>query len=182
MTCRWLMYKEQIKKNSYYLVIYCLAVALAGCAPGPDVSTQMYSQAIDYPATDPETVEVFRKEPKSREFVEIAEIVVDGVREWEQAEKILRIKGAEFGADAVYVYETMVHEQETYPSRCYSRYYYGFGPPHFGGFPGDPYFRYRSYPHHYYYCYGDPAFRTITYTTVVGIAIKYKETQNNNDE
>lgn len=148
---------------------------LCGCA-SPKVDTSGYMES--YPqATDPRTIEVFHKKPADRKFNELAEITVDMAIDWEQVERIFRSKGAEFGADAVYVLKKEEHtSQIPEPHDCHFSYDPGFQyGSHFGpynyGYRGR-HFDYR-YPSRYYYCYGDAGREDVTYMKVIGVAIRY---------
>jgi hypothetical protein len=168
-------------------VVVLLAITIGtGCATSRVTSREaLYRDDIYYPATDPAEVKVFQKRPEDVDFIEIGEIIVENAREWEEVESIFRIKAAEFGGDAVYVFKTVEHYR-TYESprvsfhfgyghhyshnshgNYYSRHHY----PKYGyrhGYYGDSYsygFGYsHGYGHHYY---------SYTYLTVTGIVIKY---------
>ena len=145
-------------------------VLISGCA---SVKVALYNEKIHYPATDPRSIEIFQKKPEDRKFIEIGEITVDGASNMEQAERIFRIKAAEYGGNAVYVYKT-IEQQRTYvyPRECY--YYDGFAYPRGYGFPRMHYYprHYRNFPR-YYYCYGYDDIQTATFLMVIGIVIRY---------
>lgn len=164
------------------LLFFIFVIAANGCAVEPTVKTSSYRES--YPATDPESVKIFQKKPADREFEEVAEIIVDMATGWKQVERIFRSKGAEFGADAVYVlkekeYTRGVYQphdchyylEHGYPPYFYDPYYYG--PGHFR----DYYFRF-GYPRRFYYCYGGRyATEKSGYMKVIGIAIRWVSDQ-----
>lgn len=152
----------------YSVIILLCAALTSGCA---SVQVAMYDKNIHYPATDPATVEIFQKKPENRTFTEIGEITVDGANTMSQAERVFRIKAAEYGGDAVYVFKTVEQPVTSlYPRECYfyDDYYY---PRRRYYHPGYRY-RYHDLPY-YYYCYGYPEVRTSVFLTVTGIVIRF---------
>lgn len=152
-------------------VLALLVPLIAGCATA---QVEMY-QKSHYPATDPQSVEVFRSKPQGKDFIEIGRITVDNATGWKQVDRIFKIKAAEYGGNAVYVSKT-TEETATYLSQ---------DPAHFyettSDFQENRYHPESYYPHDYYYSYGfDPVdfaeTKTATFLTVVGIVIRYRET------
>ncbi len=145
------------------LLLSVLFIA-GGCAT---VNVAMYNRNIHYPATDPKSIEVFQKKPEDRKFIEIGEITIDEAQTWDQVDRVFRIKAAEYGGNAVYVYSSSEHSRTYVGSpECY--FYDGFSYPRGYYHPG----YYRGF-HHYYYCYGYNYAETATFMTVVGIVIRY---------
>ena len=141
------------------------SVLLGGCAT---VNVAMYDKSHHYPATDPKVIEVFQRKPEDRKFIEIGEITIDQAETWDQVDRVFRIKAAEYGGDAVYVYSSTDHSRSYAVSpECY--FYDGFSYPR--GYYNHP--RYYGGYHQYYYCYGADSIQTATFMTVVGIVIKY---------
>jgi len=148
-----------------------MLVILGGCA---SVKVSLYDKNIRYPATEPSQIEIFQKKPQGQSFIEIGEITVEGASGWTQIERIFKIKAAEYGGDAVYVYTSRVQDRTyVYPHGCH--YYGGYFYPH--GYHRNPY--YARYPYHrgyfprYYYCYGYEDVETVEFITAVGVVIKY---------
>ncbi len=158
-----------MKKISLFLSILILA---AGCAA---VSVKPYNPEVSYPAQDPANILVYTSKPPG-EFIEIGEITVEGASSWSQVERIFKIKSAEIGADAAYLYsKTEKKEEYVRPHECHFDYGYYY-PYRYGH---DYYFHhynyYRHYPSRYYYCYGyQPTVETRVFISAVGIAIKRK--------
>ena len=141
---------------------------VAGCA---SVSVQKYYKDVTYPATNPSTVVIFPQKPVIGIFTEIGEITVTGAGDWSQIERIFRIKAAEMGADAVYVFSKQEETREYIsPDDCYVHYgdYYPY--QHFGWRRYHPHY---FYPRGYYYCYGYQSTQATVFVSAVGIAIKY---------
>lgn len=137
------------------------------------VKVALYNKDIHYPATDPQSIEVFQKKPEGRQFTEIGEITVDGASGWTEVERIFRIRAAELGGNAVYAYKITENPVTyTYPHECH--YYEGFYYPHGDYYPFAHYHSYgRRYFPRYYYCYGFNRNETTVFLTVVGIVIRY---------
>lgn len=144
-----------------------LLLILSGCAT---VNVSMYDKSRHYPATDPKSIEVFQKKPEGRKFIEIGEVTIDQAETWEQVDRIFRIKAAEYGGNAVYVYSSTDHSR-TYATSPECYFYDGFSYPH--GYYDYPHY-YGGF-HHYYYCYGSDYIQTATFMTVIGIVIRYTE-------
>ncbi len=143
---------------------------IGGCA---NVRVALYNKDVHYPATDPQKIEIFQKKPEVRQFIEIGEITVDGASSRDQADRIFRIKAAEYGGNAVYIY-SQKEETATYVSGRVGHYYDGFYYPHARRYPGMHYYpRHHGYFPRYYYCYGYPDIETATFFTVVGIVVRY---------
>ena len=154
------------------IILFLLLSVLGGCATA---RVALYHPDVRYEATDPKSIEVFQKKPEDRKFIEIGEVTVDGASSWAQVEKIFRIKAAEYGGNAVYVYKT-TEQSSTYvtPHQCYfyEGDYYPRGHYHVGDYYRPPGY---SYFPHYYYCYGYNDTQTVTFLTVIGIVIRYTE-------
>ncbi|PIY83337.1 MAG: hypothetical protein COX96_09340 [Candidatus Omnitrophica bacterium CG_4_10_14_0_2_um_filter_44_9] len=152
------------------IIFPLLLLIVSGCAT---VNVAMYDKNAHYPATDPRAIEVFQKKPESRKFIEIGEITIDQAQTMEQVERVFRIKAAEYGGDAIYIYSSTEHSKTyaTYPE-CY--FYDGFAYPRGHGYH-HYYPRYHNDFRRYYYCYGSDYIETATFLTVVGIAIRYVE-------
>ena len=84
-----------------------LVIALTSSAYGA-VTVNLYNENTKYGRTDPKTIKVFRRQPEGRELIKMGEIVVEGVKKWSDAEKQLKNKAGEIGADAVYVIDSLV--------------------------------------------------------------------------
>lgn len=153
------------------ILISFLLLIVSGCAT---VNVAMYDKNRHYPATDPKDIAVFQRKPEDRKFIEIGEITIDQAETWAQVERVFRIKAAEYGGDAVYVFSSTDHSRTYatspecyfYDGYSYPRGYYGGYPRYYGGYGG---FR------RYYYCYGSDYLQTATFMTVVGVVIKYTE-------
>ena len=159
------------------ILLFALLVII-GCAPA---RVKLYTEKT-FPPTEPEMVQIFNEIPARRNFIEIAEITVEEVGSLKEAERIFKIKGAQLGADAVYISKTSEETRSfVRPHDCEFR--FGYGYPygyhhryhhmrnyHYG------YYRHygQRYPHRYYYCHGVPRTEEVTFMTVTGIAIKYK--------
>ncbi len=148
-------------KKAFFLALLLVS---SGCAT---VKVSLYNKDIHYPATDPRSIEVFQKKPEDRKFVEIGEITVEGATGMDQVERIFRIKAAEYGGAAVYVFQRTV-QSRTYVTPHDCHYYDGFVYLH-----GRRHFYRHYYPQYYYYCYGYNDVETVDYMTVVGIVIRY---------
>ena len=152
------------------IFLLSLFVFVAGCA---SVKVALYDNKEHYPATDPQSVEVSQKKPEDRDFTELGEITVDGATSWEQVDRVFKIKAAEYGGNAVYVYKTIEQTStDIYPHDCHS--YDGYFYPH--GYRGN-YEHYYPFGHpyfpRYYYCYGYNDIQKTTFLTVVGIIVRY---------
>jgi hypothetical protein len=151
------------------LFVFLMLLFAAGCA---SVSVQKYYKDVTYPATNPASIVVFPEKPAGKAFIEIGEITVTGANDWSQIERIFRIRAAEMGAEAVYVFSKQEEtRQYVSPDDCYVHggYYYPYH--HFGWHRYHPSF---YYPRGYYYCYGyQSTVETATFISAVGIAIKY---------
>lgn len=154
------------------IIFLFLFFFLSGCTP---VSVSLYNKNIHYPATDPQTVRVIQKKPVDKKFTEIGEVTVDGAADITGAERIFKIKAAEFGGDAVYIYD-IVERLSSYVSPHPCHFYEDYQYPHGRYFPSERYTHYPSYyPNYYYYCYGYSAVNTTVFLTVVGIIIKFEQ-------
>lgn len=151
------------------LFVFLTVLFVAGCA---SVSVQKYYKDTTYAATNPADIVIFPQKPTERVFSEIGEITVTGANDWNQVERIFRIKAAEIGADAVYVFSKQEETKEYLtPDDCYVHYGYYY-PYHHFGWRG--YHHRYYYPRGYYYCYGyQSTLETATFISAVGIAIKY---------
>jgi hypothetical protein len=158
---------DEMKK----ILFLFLFLIVSGCAT---VNVSMYDKSHRYPATDPKSIEVFQKKPDNKKFIEIGEITIDQAETWAQVDRVFRIKAAEYGGDAVYVYSSQDHSR-TYAAspECYFSDDFSYPRGYYGGYYGYP-ARYGGF-HHYYYCYGADSIETATFMTVVGIVIKYVE-------
>jgi hypothetical protein len=157
-----------MKKILFLVVVFMLSA----CA---SVKVTLYKKDVRYPATDPQSIEIFQKKPEGRQFIEIGEITVDGASTREQIERIFRIKAAEYGGNAVYFYKTEEHAS-TYvqPHECH--FGDGFYYPHGRYPPYRHYYPYRGYYFpNYYYCYGYRDIDTVTFLDAVGIVIRYTQ-------
>ena len=89
------------------LLSIALVMALTSSAYGA-VTVNLYNENTRYKKTDPRTIKVFRRQPEGRDLIKMGEIVVEGVTKWSDAEKQLKNKAGEIGADAVYVIDSLV--------------------------------------------------------------------------
>ena len=71
-----------------------------------ETSVNLYNEDVKYEKTDAKTIKVFRQQPEGKEFVKMGEIVVSKVKKMEAAEKQLKKKASEIGADAVYIIDS----------------------------------------------------------------------------
>ena len=144
-----------------------MLLSAAGCA---SVSVQKFNKGVVYPPTDPASITVLPQKP-SGNYTELGEITVRGANNWEQVEKIFQSKGAEMGANAVYVFSKQDEEKQyVSPDECYTYggYYYPYQHFGWGGYHSRHY-----YPRGYYYCYGFQAStETVFFVSAVGIAIR----------
>lgn len=151
------------------LVILFLFFWLAGCATA---RVERYEKDVVYPPTDPARILVYTMKPEGRIFKEIGHITVEGAGSWAQVERVFKIKAAELGGDAVYLFsKTEEKHQYVRPHECHFDYGYY------------PYYRTRGYHHRhyyhynpsrYYYCYGyQPAVETQVFISAVGVIVKY---------
>ena len=159
------------------LFLLGIVFALSACA---SVKVSLYKKDVRYPATDPKSIEVFQKKPEVRKFIEIGEITVEGAATQEEIDRIFRIKAAEYGGNAVYIYKFSEHPSRfVSPHTCHFNdgFYYPHGRysyyRHY--YPMQPYY-YYYYPN-YYYCYGYNDVHTVTFLDAVGIVIRYTDTQ-----
>jgi hypothetical protein len=149
-------------------------LAATGCVTA---NTTRYNKEISYPATDPAAIQIFQKKPAQVNFIEIGEVTVDGAANWDQVNRIFKIRAAELGGNAVYVYKiTEVPSVSVSPHECY--FYHGFDYAHGHHYP----MRYH-YPHaggyfpSYYYCYGYNDVNVPVFLNVVGIIIRNSDGQ-----
>jgi hypothetical protein len=149
-----------------------IPLAVAGCVTA---KTARYNLEISYPATDPAGIEVFQKKPAQGNFIEIGEVTVDGASNWDQVNRIFKIRAAELGGNAVYVYKvTEVPSTSVSPHECY--FYHGFYYPHGHHYPRRYHYPYPGgYFPSYYYCYGYNDIHTTIFLDVVGIVIRYNQ-------
>jgi hypothetical protein len=89
------------------LLSIALVIVFTSSAYGT-VTVNLYDEDAKYGKTDPRTIKVFRRQPEGRELIKMGEIVVEEVKKWSDAEKQLRNKAGEIGADAVYVIDSLV--------------------------------------------------------------------------
>jgi len=157
--------EKKVAMNRLFTV-FLLILLISGCAGAPTTDVSLYRKNLQFPPTDTSSVRVFNKPPAQREYIEIGEITVDRAPSLNDANRLLKIKSAEYGADAVYIYES-TKQQETvyYPPQCNYAYYY----------PHSRFYTYRGaryyYPR-YHYCYGGETYIDNMFH-VVGIAIKF---------
>ncbi len=163
-----------MKKTLFLFIVFMLS----GCA---NVQVTMYNKNIHYPPTDPKSVEIFQTKPTDKKFIEIGEITVEGATDMNQVGQIFRSKAAEYGGNAVYIYN-ITQQTMTYVDPPGMPYFHTGKPYSYEGF-SYPHGRYsyhaHYYPrghyhfHHYYYncCYH--TIGTATYLNVVGIVIRY---------
>jgi hypothetical protein len=162
--------KKEPKAMKTKIAFAALVLFLAsGCA---SVSVHRFNERV-YPPTNPAKIVILPSKPAGQpDFIELGEITVTGANEWAQVEKIFRSKGAEMGADAVYVFNQKQETREyVTPSDCFVHHGYYYPYQHFGWRRYHPSY---YYPRGYYYCYGyQNSIETATYISAVGIAIRY---------
>ncbi|UCG35299.1 MAG: hypothetical protein JSW17_00425 [Candidatus Omnitrophota bacterium] len=159
-------------------LVLVLVFIIIGCA---STRVKLYTEKTFEP-TMPAAIRVLKEMPLRRNFIEIGEITVSAAENWREAERILRIKAAKLGADAVYVSKTSTQTRRfVRPHDCYFLFGYGYPHGHHHRYHHRLHFHHgyyrhygRRYPHRYFYCYGAPQTEEVTFMTVTGIAIKYK--------
>lgn len=170
-------------------IIIVMTTSIAtNCASTRVVSREtLYDEEKIYPATSPEDIKIFQKKPEDLEFLEIGEIIVENARDWNEAEEILKLKAAEYGGDAVYIFRYTEYDRRIAQPRVQFHIGYGFYHRHYSHsdyrYRNNPRYRHGRYPgsiHPYgHNVHGGVGYGTgynnssYIYLTVVGIVIKF---------
>jgi hypothetical protein len=123
-------------------------VILSSCATPKIVTRETFyspdsrKRQIGETPVDPSSIRIFQKKPDQLEIVEVGEIIVENARDWEEARGLLKLKAAEMGGNAAYIYKTEYHGR---------RGVHGFG--FYFGYHYHPYVHSYSYRHSHRYMY-----------------------------